>query len=184
MPKQKMNESEKKQYWTEVKARNMRNREAIKQNKPQQTQLQRWQEVQDQIKRIQEGMEERIIRQQLERVAGPRPRFKHRLLLPNQSNAYVGELRTVSSEVILRNENHNLKDQINKMGDLKDKINKMENVYQKQLDQERENTDYQETCSICMLNKALNNLSCCNNSMCFICSDKILKCCPFCRTKF
>jgi uncharacterized protein YigA (DUF484 family) len=160
MPKQKMNESEKKLYWIEVKARNARNREAIKQNKPQQTQLQRWREVQDQIKRIQEGMEERRIRQQLERVASPRPRFKHRLLLPNHA--------------FHQTENEKLQD----------KINKMENVYQKQLDQERENPECQETCSICMLNKSLNNLSCCNNSMCFICSDKILKCCPFCRTKF
>jgi hypothetical protein len=158
MPKQKMNESEKKQYWTEVKARNARNREAIRQNKPQQTQLQRWQEVQDQIKRIQE---ERIIRQQLERVVRPRTR---RISVSMPTLQYVPNQRISET--------------------LQDKINKMENVYQKQLDQERENPECQETCSICMLNKALNNLSCCNNSMCFICSDKILKCCPFCRTKF
>jgi hypothetical protein len=178
-----MNESEKKQYWIEVKARNARNREAIKQNKPQQTQLQRWQEVQDQIKRMQEGIEERRIRQQLERVASPRPRFKYKmLLLPNQS---IGELRTIAPWIplpqtaFLIGPNHQTENE-----KLQDKINKMENVYQKQLEQERENLDCKETCSICMLNKALNNLSCCNNSMCFICSDKILKCCPFCRTKF
>jgi hypothetical protein len=59
------------------------------------------------------------------------------------------------------------------------------NLYKLQLEKEHENPD-KDNCAICYENKAVSDLSCCKNSLCCLCFDKLgnqIKSCPFCRSQ-